>query len=160
VGGRLRAAGATDELPWWAGGLEGGGEAAVRRSRAVSTEGILSPPTFTGTLAVESIGLNLATGMGSTLRRLRSRMRTRRSGVTLVIYGWYDSQPGTLAWVFPSLRAALHAVRALRNAMGWLIVEGKRARDGDDGEDAGEVDVDSWRRVGRVLAEHGAGPPA
>ena len=67
--------------------------------------------------------------------------------MTLVIYGWYDSQPGTLAWVFPSLRAALLAVRALRNAIGWLIVEGKRARDG-------EVDVDSLRRAGRVLAEH------
>ena len=34
-------------------------------------------------------------------------MRSRQRGVTLVIYGWYDSQPGTLAWVFPELRAAL-----------------------------------------------------
>jgi hypothetical protein len=87
------------------------------------------------------------TGMRSTFRRLRSRMKSRRSGVTLVIYGWYDSQPGTLAWVFPSLRAALHAVRALRNAIGWLIVEGKRTPDG-------EVDVESLRRAARVLAEH------
>jgi hypothetical protein len=74
-------------------------------------------------------------------------MKSRRSGVTLVIYGWYDSQPGTLAWVFPSLRAALHAVRAMRNAIRWLIVEGKNAL---------EVDVDALRRAGRVLVEHGA----
>jgi hypothetical protein len=74
-------------------------------------------------------------------------MKSRRRGVTLVIYGWHDSQPGTLAWVFPSVRAALHAVSALRNAIGWLIVEGKRVMDG-------EIDVDSLRRAGRVLVEH------
>jgi hypothetical protein len=74
-------------------------------------------------------------------------MKTRRSGVTLVIYGWYDSQPGTLAWAFPSLRAALSAVRAMRNAIRWLIVEGKSALDG-------EVDVDALRRAGRVLVDH------
>jgi hypothetical protein len=75
-------------------------------------------------------------------------MRSRRDAVTLVIYGWHDSQPGTLSWVFPSLRAALHAVRAMRNAIGWLIVSGKRAFNGD-------VDVDALRRAGQVLAEHG-----
>jgi hypothetical protein len=85
--------------------------------------------------------------MRSTLRRLRSRMKSRNVGVTLVIYGWYDSQPGTLAWAFPTLRAALHAVRAMRNAIGWLIVEGRRAFDG-------EVDVDAVRRAGRVLVDH------
>ncbi|HEX3344636.1 MAG TPA: hypothetical protein VHS09_08680 [Polyangiaceae bacterium] len=76
-------------------------------------------------------------------------MKSRTSGVTLVIYGWYDSQPGTLAWVFPSLRAALSAVRAMRNAIRWLIVEGKSALDG-------EVDLDALRRGGRVLLEHTA----
>jgi hypothetical protein len=86
--------------------------------------------------------------MRSRFQRLRSRMKSRAHGVTLVIYGWYDSQPGTLAWVFPSLRAALSAVRALRNAVGWLIIEGKRALEG-------EVDVHALRRAGRVLAEHG-----
>ncbi|MGD0527900.1 MAG: hypothetical protein ABSE49_22395 [Polyangiaceae bacterium] len=73
-------------------------------------------------------------------------MRSRRSGVTLVIYGWYDAQPGTLAWAFPSLRAALAGVRAMRNAIRWLIVEGKSAIDG-------EIDVDALRRAGRVLFE-------
>lgn len=85
--------------------------------------------------------------MRSTFRRLRSRMKSRSPGVTLVIYGWHDSQPGTLSWAFPTLRAALHAVRAMRNAIGWLIVEGRRAFDGD-------VDIEAVRRAGRVLIEH------
>jgi len=74
-------------------------------------------------------------------------MSSRRDAVTLVVYGWIDSQPGTLAWVFPSARAALRAVRALRNAVGWLVIEGKRAFDTD-------VDVETLRRAGRVLVEH------
>jgi hypothetical protein len=69
------------------------------------------------------------------------------TAVTLVIYGWRESEPGTLAWVFPSLRAALRAVGAMRNAMGWLIVKGRRAFDGD-------VDVAALRRGGAVLMEH------
>jgi hypothetical protein len=74
-------------------------------------------------------------------------MRARHDAVTLVIYGWHDSQPGTLEWVFPSLRAALRAVHVLRNAMGWVVVRGKRAFDG-------EVDVEALRRAGRVIIEH------
>jgi hypothetical protein len=66
--------------------------------------------------------------------------------VTLVIYGWRESEPGTLAWVFPSLKAALHAVRAMRNAIAWLIVEGTRAFEGD-------VDLEALRRAGAVLVE-------
>ena len=71
----------------------------------------------------------------------------QRQTVTLVVYGWRESEPGTLAWVFPSVRAALKAVRALRNAIGWLIVRGKRAFEGD-------VDVAALRRAGSVLVEH------
>lgn len=70
--------------------------------------------------------------------------------VTLVIYGWHDSQPGTLAWVFPSLAAALRAVRAMRNAVEWLIVEGRRFFDSD-------VDVGALRRAGGVLIECAVG---
>jgi hypothetical protein len=73
----------------------------------------------------------------------------QRQAVTLVVYGWRDSEPGTLAWVFPSLRAALRAVRALRNAIGWLIVRGQRAIEGD-------VDVAALRQGGAVLVEHPA----
>jgi hypothetical protein len=71
----------------------------------------------------------------------------QRQAVTLVVYGWQDNDPGTLAWVFPSLRAALRAVRALRNAIGWLIIRGKRAVESD-------ADVAALRRAGAVLVEH------
>lgn len=71
--------------------------------------------------------------------------------VTLVIYGWHESQPGTLAWVFPSLQAALQAVRAMRNAVRWLILKGGLAIEGIDGEDT--VDVEALRRAGGVLLE-------
>ena len=71
--------------------------------------------------------------------------------VTLVIYGWHESQPGTLAWVFPSMRAALQAVHAMRNAVRWLILKGVLAIEGIDGEDT--VDVEALRRAGGVLLE-------
>jgi hypothetical protein len=73
-------------------------------------------------------------------------MRLRHHVVTLVVYRWRESEPGTLAWVFPSVRAALRAARAMRNAIGWLVVEGSRVFDG-------EVDVDGLRRGGLVLIE-------
>jgi hypothetical protein len=69
--------------------------------------------------------------------------------VTLVIYGWHESEPGTLAWVFPSVGAALRAVRAMRNAVRWLIVSGRRAIDR-------EIDIDALRRTGIVLMEGAA----
>jgi hypothetical protein len=72
-----------------------------------------------------------------------------RDAVTLVIYGWRESEPGTLWWVFPSLQAALRAVRAMRNAIAWLIVKGRMTLDG-------EVDVDALRRAGAVLIESAA----
>jgi hypothetical protein len=63
--------------------------------------------------------------------------------VTLVVYGWRENEPGTLAWVFPSLGSAVRAVRAMKNAIQWLIVSGEQ----DD------VDVVSLRRNGMVLLE-------
>jgi hypothetical protein len=85
--------------------------------------------------------------MRTHLRRLASRMTKKTTGaVTLVIYGWSESQPGTLAWVFPSLRAALNAVRAMRNALRWMILKGKQAFEGD-------VDLDALRQSGRILME-------
>lgn len=62
--------------------------------------------------------------------------------VTLVVYGWENVQPGTLSWVFPSLRAALDAVRAMRNAVRWVVLLGND-----------EADVDAARESGRVLVE-------
>ena len=74
---------------------------------------------------------------------------TRITPVTLIVYGWSENAPGTLSWVFPSYSAAVTAVRALRNAVRWLIVAGKRASDR-------EVDVDEVRRHALVLAENAA----
>jgi hypothetical protein len=65
--------------------------------------------------------------------------------VTLIVYGWRENAPGTLAWVFPSLSAARVAVRAFKNAARWLIVSGRRAND--------NVDVDEVRRTATVLVE-------
>ena len=67
--------------------------------------------------------------------------------VTLIVYGWENVQPGTLSWVFPSLRAALCAVRAMRNAVRWAVLHGTAA----DGEK--EHDVETARESGRVLVE-------
>jgi hypothetical protein len=66
--------------------------------------------------------------------------------VTLVIYGWEGNEPGTLSWVFPSVESALRAVRALRNAVRWLVVAGARAT-------TAMRDVDEIRRRERVLVE-------
>ena len=91
--------------------------------------------------------------MHSHLSRLRPRMprmakRASAHSVTLVIYGWRESEPGTLAWVFPSVAAALKAVRAMRNAVRWVIIEGQRVFDREI-----EIDVDALRRAGGVLVE-------
>jgi hypothetical protein len=44
--------------------------------------------------------------------------------VTLFVFGWHVVEPGPLSWAFPSLRAALSAVRTMRNAAQWCIVQG------------------------------------
>lgn len=62
-------------------------------------------------------------------------------GVTLFVYGWENVQPGPLSWGFPSLRAALGAVRAMRNAIRWAIVTGR------------ENSIDSARARGLILIE-------
>src|SRR5262249_44890940 len=45
--------------------------------------------------------------------------------VSLIVYGWHNVQPGPLSWVFPSVRAALAAAKAMRNAVRWAIVSGR-----------------------------------
>lgn len=64
--------------------------------------------------------------------------------VTLVVYEWHNVEPGTLWWVFPSVQAALSAARAMKNAVKWAIVAGKRTA---------KVDVAHERESGLVLAE-------
>ncbi len=77
------------------------------------------------------------------VKRRRFTMPTWRQ-VTLVVYGWRESQPGTLSWVYPSVAAAVRGVHALRNAARWLIVAGPRE---------GVTDVERLRRKGLVLLE-------
>lgn len=84
-------------------------------------------------------------------RRRGDRSRANAPGaeaasqVTLIVYGWHSVEPGTLAWVFPSLAAAMIAARAMKNAVRWAIVAGRR--------DAHDVDVEQARASGLVLAE-------
>lgn len=67
------------------------------------------------------------------------------ANVTLFVYGWDNVEPGPLSWVFPSLRAALEAVRTMRNAVEWSICSG------------GEwTDIDTARARGAVLVEQNA----
>lgn len=47
------------------------------------------------------------------------------TSVTLFVYGWDNVEPGPLSWAFPSLRAALDAVRTMRNAIAWSIAAGR-----------------------------------
>jgi hypothetical protein len=60
-------------------------------------------------------------------------------GVTLFVYGWYSVEPGPLSWVFPSVRAALDAVRTMRNAVQWCICSGRDWTDVDDAREKGAV---------------------
>jgi len=65
--------------------------------------------------------------------------------VTLFVYGWESVEPGPLSWAFPSLRAALDAVKTMRNAVEWCIVAGSEW-----------VSVDAARAKGAVLIEQNA----
>lgn len=67
------------------------------------------------------------------------------ANVTLFVYGWENVEPGPLSWVFPSLRAALDAVRTMRNAVEWTICSG-----------TDWADIDSARAKGAVLVEQNA----
>ena len=72
------------------------------------------------------------------------------SSVTLIVYGWDVNEPGTLSWVFPSVSSAMSAVRALKNAVRWLIVAGRRAA-------SDSLDIDDVRLHERVLLERRTG---
>lgn len=65
--------------------------------------------------------------------------------VTLFVYGWHNVEPGPLSWVFPSLRAALEAVRTMRNAIEWSICSG-----------AEWTDIEAARARGAILVEQSA----
>lgn len=63
--------------------------------------------------------------------------------VTLVVYGWSNVAPGTMAWPFPTLESALAAARTMKNATRWAVVSGTEP----------VLDVDDARATGRVLVE-------
>ena len=65
--------------------------------------------------------------------------------VTLFVYDWENVEPGPLSWAFPSLRAALDAVRTMRNAVEWCIVAGNEW-----------ASIDAARAKGAVLVEQNA----
>ncbi len=73
---------------------------------------------------------------------LATRAKRVADQVTLIVYGWHNVEPGTLSWVFPDYDAAMSAACAMRNAVRWAIVTGKRWST-----------VDEARANGAVLAE-------
>ena len=81
--------------------------------------------------------------MRMTTRKRVARLPQDAEPVTLVVYGWSSVEPGTLSWTFPSLRAALDAAHAMKNATQWAVVAGARTN----------VDVDDARTAGDVLME-------
>jgi hypothetical protein len=76
-------------------------------------------------------------------RKLLTLPDAERSVVTLVVFGWANAKPGTLAWQYPNLRSAIRGAKALRNASKWAILAGTH------------VDVETARRRGELLLEEG-----
>jgi hypothetical protein len=59
--------------------------------------------------------------------------------VTLIVTGWHNVEPGPLAWAFPSMRAALDAVKKMKNAIEWTIVLGRDYASVDDARERGAI---------------------
>jgi hypothetical protein len=92
----------------------------------------------------------------SVQKKARKAMNPLLDQVTLVVYGWKSVEPGTLSWVFPSVGAAVAAARAMKNAVRWAIVAGRRENDTEDAEAASaerDVALDEARANGSVLIE-------
>jgi hypothetical protein len=71
-------------------------------------------------------------------------MQGVEEAVRLIVYDWDGVQPGTLSWLFPSVREALAAAFALKNAERWIIVRSS---------DAAEASADELRDRGAILLE-------
>jgi hypothetical protein len=89
-------------------------------------------------------------------QKARKVMNPLLQHVTLVVYGWKSVEPGTLSWVFPSVGAAVAAARAMKNAVRWAIVAGRRSSEAEDEaeetKDANDA-LDEARAKGAVLIE-------
>jgi hypothetical protein len=70
--------------------------------------------------------------------------------VVLVVYGWKSVEPGPLAWVFPSLAAAVRAAGAMTNAVRWAVLASSAAY---ATADAGRA-LSGARAAGSVLVDH------
>jgi hypothetical protein len=88
---------------------------------------------------------------GTVQEKARKAMNPLLDQVTLVVYGWKSVEPGTLSWVFPSVGAAVAAARAMKNAVRWAIVAGKRENDAES--EAQDEALDEARANGSVLIE-------
>lgn len=128
-------------------------EAPASNEAAAGTDGDASVTGVVRVDAKESAAGNAESGV-YVLEHARSGEPTKGKTmipileqVTLVVYGWKSVEPGTLSWVFPSVGAAVAAARAMKNAVRWAIVAGRReAATEDEGlEDA--------RAHGAVLIE-------
>jgi hypothetical protein len=88
-------------------------------------------------------------------KKAKRAMNPLLEQVTLVVYGWQSVEPGTLSWVFPSVGAAVAAARAMKNAVKWAIVAGKRENDVEEESDDGAADsaLEEARARGKVLVE-------
>ena len=62
--------------------------------------------------------------------------------MTLFVTGWHNVEPGPLSWPFPSMRAALDAVRKMKNAVEWSIALGRDYESLDDARARGMVVIE------------------
>jgi hypothetical protein len=139
---------------------------AAARSKKHGTEGAaVASDSVTELTSVD--GLQAGSGSGVYVverdpareqKKARRTMNPLLEHVTLVVYGWKNVEPGTLSWVFPSVGAAVGAARAMKNAVRWAIVAGRRANDAtelDEAEAAKEAKdaLDDARAKGAVLIE-------
>ena len=85
-------------------------------------------------------------------KKARKAMNPLLEQVTLVVYGWRNVEPGTLSWVFPSVGAAVAAARAMKNAVRWAIVAGRRETE-TESEAELDASLEDARAHGAVLIE-------
>jgi hypothetical protein len=123
-------------------------------AKLVSVQG-LSPGAGEGGSGVYIVEREPSEARTLAAKKARKAMNPLLEQVTLVVYGWQNVEPGTLSWVFPSVGTAVAAARAMKNAVRWAIVAGRRSNDADDEADDGAADqaLDEARANGAVLVE-------
>jgi hypothetical protein len=133
---------------------KGGGKSGMRIAIAGLGKAGQLPPPMNITLqdlqlnvpAALDSGIQLASPIAPSIVTHTETPAIELDPVTLVVYEWHNVQPGVLAWVFPSLNAAVAAARTMKNAMKWAILRGQRTV-------KATVDVEAERARGVVLLE-------